>query len=116
MGESTDKTLAERLLRGLEDGRLSTSEATTLAQDLDPVLVHSILRFLRETYPASHPAASGVLDRVVALTSNWPGIVAAAKTGEQDPISQWFASEYTFAEFRGRGPEMLDLIIDKLES
>lgn len=116
MSGSTNKNDAEKLLRGLEDGRMSASEGTLLAQDLDPVLVHVILRYLREVYPASNPAANAVLDRVVALTSNWPGIVAKAKEGEQDPVSQWFESEYSFGDFRGQGSEMLDLIVDKLES
>jgi hypothetical protein len=116
MSGSTDKALAEKLLHGLEDGRMSGSEATLLAQDLDPVLVHVILRYLREVYPASNPAAGAVLDRVVSLTSSSPRIVALAKEGEQDPVSQWFASEYAFGDFRGRSSELLDLVIDKLES
>jgi hypothetical protein len=116
MSGSTDKNLAEKLLRGLEDGRMNTSETALLAQDLDPVLVYVILRYLREVYPASNPAASGVLDRVVGLTSSSPKVVALSKEGEQDPVSQWFSSEYNFPDFRGRGSEMLDLIVDKLES
>ena len=116
MHTSTAKNQAERLLRGLEDGRMDTSEAKQLAQDLDPVLVFAILRYLREAYPASNPAASAVLDRVVALTSTWPEIVATSEKGEQDPISEWFTSEYSFGDFRGRGSDMLDLIVDKLES
>src|SRR5262245_50605799 len=116
MNTSTDKNQAEKLLRGLEDGRMDASEAKLLAQDLDPVLVYAILRYLREAYPASNPAAGAVLDRVVALTSSWPGIVETSKKGEEDPISEWFSSEYSFGDFRGRGSEMLDLIVDKLES
>jgi hypothetical protein len=116
MSGSTDKNQAEKLLRGLEDGRMNATETALLAQDLDPVLVYVILRYLREVYPASNPAASGVLDRVVGLTSSSPKVVALSKEGEQDPVSEWFSSEYNFADFRGRGSEMLDLIVDKLES
>jgi hypothetical protein len=116
VGMSTDIEQASRLLRGLEDGGLAAAEARVLAQDLDPVLVHVILRFLRTVYPASDPAASAVLDRVVRLTSADPAIVQKAKEGERDPVSQWFADEHSFAEFRGRGRELLDLIVDKLES
>ena len=39
-----------------------------------------------------------------------------AKEGERDPVSQWFAGDYSYAEFRGRGEELIDLIVDKLES
>src|SRR5213594_5014873 len=100
MSGSTSKHDAVRLLHGLEDGRMTASEGASLAQDLDPVLVYVILRYLRDVYPASNPAANAVLDRVVALTSSWPGIVAKAKEGERDPVSQWFASEYSFGDFR----------------
>ena len=116
MSGSTNKNDAEKFLRGLEDGRMTASDGAALAQDLDPVLVHVILRYLRDVYPASNPAANAVLDRAVALTSTWPGIVAKAKEGEQDPISQWFESEYSYGDFGSRGSEMLDLVVDKLES
>jgi hypothetical protein len=116
MSGSTDKDQASRLLRGLEEGGLAVAEARILAQDLDPVLVHVILRYLRKVYPASDPAASAVLERVVQLTSADPAIVRKAKEGERDPVSEWFAGDYTFADFRGRGRELIDLIVDKLES
>src|SRR2546422_646060 len=82
MSGSTNRNDAVRLLRGLEDGRMTASEGAFLAQDLDPVLVYVILRYLREVYPASNPAANAVLERVVALTSSWPKIVAKSKEGE----------------------------------
>ena len=116
MSGSTDTNQALRLLRGLEEGGLANAEARILAQDLDPVLVHVILRFLRAVYPASDPAASAVLQRVVALTSSDPAIVNKAREGERDPVSQWFAGDYSYSEFRGRGEELIDLIVDKLES
>jgi len=116
MSDSTDKHQAARLLRGLEDGGMAASEANVLAQDLDAVLVHVILRYLRAVYPASDPAASAVLDRVVQLTSKDPAIVRKAREGERDPVSRWFESEHAFAEFRGRGQDLIDLIVDKLES
>jgi len=76
MSGSTNKTDAERLLRGLDDGKLTTSEGAMLAQDLDPVLVYVILRYLRETYPAIEPCCETRFSkRVVSLTSSWPGIV-----------------------------------------
>src|SRR5436309_12679315 len=106
MSGSTSKHDAVRLLHGLEDGRMTASKGAFLAQDLDPVLVYVILRYLREVYPASNPAASAVLDRVVALTSNWPRIDARFKEGEQDPVSVWFSTEYSFSDFRGRGSEL----------
>ena len=43
-------------------------------------------------------------------------LIQRFKEGEQDPIVEWFGSEYSFREFRGRGHEMIDRIVDKLES
>jgi hypothetical protein len=116
MGASTDKNLALKLLRGLDDGGIDTSEARGLALELDPVLVYVVVRYLREVYPASDPAASPVLERVVDLTSADPAIIAKSKEGEQDPVSRWFASEHSFRDYRGRGAELIELIVDKLES
>ena len=116
MSTSTDKNQASRLLRGLEDGGMAVAEARIFAEDLDPVLVHVILRYLRAAYPASDPAASAVLERVVQLTSADPAIVRKAQEGERDPVSEWFAAEHSFGEFRGRGHDLIDLIVEKLES
>jgi hypothetical protein len=113
---STDKNQALRLLRGLDEGGMDADEAALLARELDPVLVHVIVRFLREVYPASDPAASPILERVVQLTSTYPAIVEKTLEGERDPVSEWFASEYTFKDFRGLGPELIELIVDKLET
>ena len=115
-GSSTDINLALRLLRGLEDGGLAADEAAVMAEDLDPVLVFFIVRFLRAVYPASSPAAHAVLERVVDLTSAYPAIVRKSREGEKDPVSQWFTSEYSFDDFRGRGAELVEMIVDKLES
>ena len=116
MSGSTDLDTARRLLRGLENGGMKTADARILAEDLDPVLVYVIVRYLREVYPASDPAATAVLERVVALTSSWPGMVAKSQEGEQDSVSEWFSSEHTFGEFRSRGTAMLEIVVDKLES
>ncbi len=116
MGTSTDRNQALRLLNGLEQGGLHPAEGRIIAEDLDPVLVHVIVRFLREVYPATEPAARPVLERVVELTNAYPGIVAQAKQGETDPVTAWFTSQHTFAEFRNRGDALVDLVVDKLES
>src|SRR5262249_30672852 len=106
MEGSTDRNQALRLLHGLEDGGSSAAELEGLAAELDPVLVHVVVRYLREVYPASVPAARAVLDRVVALTSSSPRIVAKIRDGEEDPVSRWFVSDYSFRDFRGRGDEL----------
>jgi hypothetical protein len=116
MDVTTDRQTAGRFLSGLEDGRLSVSEAFVIAETLDPALVYLIVKYLRENYPASDPAATSVLERVVALTSAHPSFVKLCKEGEQDPVSQWFEETHLFDDFRGRGDDFIDLIVDKLES
>lgn len=116
MSLSTDRGDALRLLSGLENGGLSAPDAAVLAEDLDPVLVHLIVRFLRANYPASDPAAHAVLERVVEMTSASPSVVSKNREGEQDPISEWFVQNHSLRDFRGRGEAMIDLLIDKLES
>ena len=116
MSTTTDKREALRLLAGLENGGMTTADAHVLAETLDPVLVYLIVRYLRESYPASDPAATSVLERVVALTSNHAAFVKKCREGEQDPVSRWFEAEHSFRPFRGRGSEFIDVIVDKLES
>lgn len=111
-----EKDAANRLLAGLENGTLPPHEATGLAENLDPVLVCFIVRFLRECYPASDPVAPAVLGRVVALMSASREVVARSKEGERDPITQWLVENYSFRDYRGRGAELIALIVDKLET
>jgi hypothetical protein len=116
MTTSTDKRTAIRLLHGLENGGMSAADAGALGAALDPVLVYVIVRYLRDVYPASNPAANAVLDRVVAMTAAWPELVAKSKQGEDDVVSEWFESEYSFGDFRDRGEQLIELIVDKLET
>ena len=50
-----------------------------------------------------------MLARVVKLTSTYPGFVQRCKEGERDPISEWFAGEHVYGEFRGRGTELIEI-------
>lgn len=111
-----EKDTANRLLAGLENGTLRPHEAAGLAENLDPVLICFIVRFLRECYPASDPVAPAVLERVVALMSASRDVVARIKEGEQDPITRWLVENHSFREYRGRGAELIALIVDKLET
>lgn len=107
---------ALRLLDGLENGGMSPGDAAVLAADLDPVLFYVIVSFLRAIHPASDPAASAVLERVVRLTAGNAALVRKHREGAEDPVSRWFESEHGYRDFRGRGPELIDRIVDKLES
>ena len=116
MATTNEGREALRLLAGLENGGLSTADAAIVAEDLDPVLVYVIVAFLRKVYPVSDPAASSVLDRVVRMTSRSPALIRKHEQGESDPISRWFEENHDYRDFRGRGPELIELIVDKLET
>ena len=116
MGSIDERSIALRLISGLEDGGMPMADAVILAEDLDPVLVYVIVSYFRTIYPASDPAASSVLERVVQLTSHNAALVEKYREGEQDPISRWFESEYEYRDYRTREHELIELIVDKLES
>ena len=116
MTQIDERTVAARLLSGLENGTLSAADAPIVADDLDPVLVYVIVNFLRAVHPASDPAATPVLERVVRLTSGHPTVVARYREGEQDPISRWFEGDYEYRDFLGRESDLIELIVDKLET
>ena len=116
MDSGTETREALRLLAGLENGGMTAFDAMLIAEAIDPVHVYMIIRFLRECYPASDPAASPVLERVVELTASYAGLVPKCREGEQDSVSAWFEDEYSFRDFRGRGEELVAIIADKLDS
>jgi len=116
MNPNEQKAAAIRVLSGLENGTMLPADAARIAEDLDPVLVYVVVEFLRAVYPASDPAASSVLERVVRMTSASPEVVRLRREGESDPVSRWFESEHEYRAFRGRGADLVELIVDKLES
>lgn len=111
-----EKRDALRLLAGMENGRISAADSADLAEKLDPVLIYVIVTFLRAVYPASDPAAVAVLERVVQTTSKSALLIRKHREGEQDPVSRWFESEYEYRDYKGRGSELIELIVDKLDS
>jgi hypothetical protein len=116
MNAAEEKRAALRLLAALEDGGMSPEDAAVLAEGVDPVFLYVIVSYLRAVYPASHPAAGAVLERVVQTTTRSGRLVERHRGGEQDPVSRWFESEHVYGDFRGRGRELVELIADKLES
>ena len=116
MSISDEKRDAVRLLAGLENGGLSPADAAVLAENLDPVLVYVIVSFLRAVYPASDPAATAVLERVVQLTSSSPVMIRKHREGEPDPVSRWLEAEHPYGDFKGRGAELIEIVADKLDS
>ncbi len=105
-----------RWLEGVEDGGVPTQDLFQIAEKLDPVIISLMIRYLRKKYPSSKPDSGAVMGRLVDLGSTYPGITTKAKEAEADPISEWFTETYNFGEFYQKPEEMVQLIVDKLES
>ena len=109
------KSEALRLLTGLENGNLELTEAYRISENLDPVLIYFIVRYLRESYGPSNPHSKGVTDRMLELSSTYPKFVAATKKGEADILREWFDDSYSIRDFWNKQDEFIGMIVDKLE-
>lgn len=104
-----------RLLKGLEDGNITSADAYNIAEKRDPVLVYFVLRFLRDKYPAANPSSEGVVRRVLELTSTYPDIVKMSKKGEADVITEWFNDSYAMAEYYEEQEALISMLVEKIE-
>ncbi len=112
MAFEVEQREALSLLQGIENGTLQGSAAALRLQDADPALVYFLFTWLRSHY-RNHPAAEGVLGRVVALTQGYPEIAALLKEGKSDAIVTWFEEQHSYREFDAQA--FVALIIEKLE-
>ena len=113
MAFESEQQAAKRLLSGVEDGRVNTSELASLVDDADPALVYLIFTWLRERY-RNDPAADGVIGRLVTLSNAYAAVPRKVKEGESDPIARWFEDTYSYRELGS--DEFIALIVEKLES
>ena len=104
-----------RLLEGLEDGLLSSSDCYNIFDTLDDVLVSLIIKYLRQKYPPTQPDAAGVMGRIVELSSTYPKVVEKVKSGDADPITEWFEDSYTYRDYYSDPEEFISLVVNKLE-
>lgn len=116
MSAADEKRDALRLLAGLEKGDVPFADLPVLVEQLDPVLVHVVFSFVRAVHPASDPAASAILERLVRLSSASAEAVRKNREGARDPIARWVESEHDYRAFKGRGADLIDLVVDKLDS
>lgn len=115
MSNSMEIRECTRLLSGLENGNMTASDAFTVADKRDPVMLYFILRFLREKYPAGRETSAGVLQRVLELTGTYDSVVKKSKTGEKDPMREWFDDTYAMREFFDKSDEFVEMLVEKME-
>jgi hypothetical protein len=83
---------ALHLLQGIENGTLRTSDASHLVDEADPALVYLLFTWLRTRYGGDHPAAEGVIGRLVEVMSRGSA-KSKMSEGKRDPIAAWFEEE-----------------------
>jgi hypothetical protein len=115
MEHSSETNDAVYFLTSLEKGTLPAAEVYQLSTDLDPVIVYWSIAYLRKKYPASHSSSAGVLQRLVELTTTYPDVIAKAKQGENDMVSEWFKESFSLNDFFSSSEEMMRLLVEKLE-
>ena len=108
-----EKRQALQLLQGIENGTLSVVDAGRQMEKADPALVYFIVTWLRSRYGGDHPAAEGVVGRLVELTGANPTIKAQMREGKADAIVTWFEESHEYRELGA--PEFVDLVVEKLE-
>ncbi len=64
MAFNEQKRTARNLLAAIENGALDTTDTFAILEREDPMLVYFIFKWLRASYPPSHPAAEAVLGRL----------------------------------------------------
>jgi hypothetical protein len=101
------------LLEGIENGTINTVNAASLVDEADPALVYFIFTWLRERYGADHPAAEGVIGRLVELTDGHGSVKAKMREGKADSIVEWFEEEHSYRDFSASA--FIELVIEKLE-
>ena len=101
------------LLEGIENGTLSASDAGQIVDETDPALVYLIFTWLRARYAGDHPAAEGVIGRLVELTSGYNTVKAKMREGKDDVIVAWFEEVHSYRDFGSK--DFIALVIEKLE-
>ena len=104
---------ALHLLRGIEEGTLATSEAAHRIENADPVLVYFIVTWLRTRY-SNHPAAEGVLGRLVEIGRATSKLDAKFREGKTDSLVEWFEDEHEYQALDAT--DFIRVVVEKLES
>lgn len=104
-----------RLIEGLEAGTLDLNIAFQLSEEIDPVLLHVALRYLREVAGADGQTGEGVNSRLLEFATSFPQAIKMAQKGEKDPILEWFNESYALNEFRSRPNDLVEILWEKID-
>ena len=113
MDFEAEKLEALTILLGIVQGTMSTQECFELLDPADPTLVYFILKYVKKHYHRDHDDYEIVRSRLSDLKNSYRSLTRKAKTGEEDPVVEWFEGTQRYSELP---PEVfIDMIIDKLE-
>src|SRR5688572_31116359 len=112
MALEQEQRAALRILEGIEEGTMSTTESYGLVEDADPALVYLIFTWLRKRY-ADHPNSDAVIGRLVAISDRGK-VPALMEAGRADPVVEWFEDGYSYRDLDAKA--FIELVVDKLES
>src|SRR6476469_6050909 len=111
MALEQEQRAALRILEGIEEGTMSTTETYGLVEDADPALVYLIFTWLRKRY-SDHPNSDAVIGRLVEVSGRG-SVPKMMKEGQADPVVEWFEDAYKYKDLEKA--EFIELIIEKLE-
>jgi hypothetical protein len=114
MAYEREQQEALHLLQAIENGSQPTSNIAHLIDEADPALVYLIFTWLRSRYGGGHPAAEGVLGRLVEVTNAHSSVNAKLREGKADSIVEWFEEEHSYRDLDAT--EFIAIVVDKLES
>ena len=108
-----EKLEALTILLGIVTGTMDTQECFELLDPADPTLVYFILKYIKKHWHRDHDDYDIVRARLKDLKNSYRSLTRKAKTGEEDPVVEWFEGTHRYDEL---SPEdFVDIIIEKLE-
>ena len=108
-----EKLEALTILLGIVQGTMTTDESFAMLDKCDPTLVYFILKYIKKHYHRDHDDYDMVRPRLSELKNSHRSITRKSKSGEDDPVVEWFEGTHRYSELT---PEVfIDLIIEKLE-
>lgn len=110
-----EKEYAKLFLDSLENGSKPIPEIRQFGEQIDPIYVYFVFRYLREKHQRQ-PQSEGVLNRLVQISSESEKLVKMARQGEKDLLREWFDDSHSMREFFGDSDKFLELIYDKINS
>ena len=101
------------ILLGIVEGTMTAEESFALLDQCDPTLVYFILKYVKKHYHRDHEGYDVVRSRLKELKNSHRAITRKSKSGEDDPVVEWFEGTHRYSEL---SPAVfIDVIVDKLE-